>query len=87
MITPDSNAIVIAQGQGLAVVPLNPEQAAQPLDFLPQFGMVLSFARNGAAATMVKFNADFTRSLFLVSNQGEQKRIAQNHGLNSQCRV
>lgn len=80
LITPDSNAIVIAQGQGLAVVPLNPEQAAQPLDFLPQFGMVLSFARNGAAATMVKFNADFTRSLFLVSNQGEQKELLKTTG-------
>ncbi len=80
LITPDSGAIVIAQGQGLAVVPLNADQAAQPVDFLPQFGMVLSFTQDGTAAAMVKFNADFTRSLFLVTNQGVQKQLLKTTG-------
>jgi hypothetical protein len=73
LITPDSQSLAIAQGQGLAILPLQP--GAKPLDFLPKFGMVLSFAKDGSLATMVKFNTDNTRSLFLVSNQGTQKEL------------
>jgi hypothetical protein len=78
LITPDSNSLAIAQGQGLAILPLQPN--AKPLDFLPKFGMVLSFARDGSLATMVKFNTDNTRSLFLVSNQGTQKELLRTTG-------
>jgi hypothetical protein len=83
LIAPDSNTLVVAQGQGLALVAL--EQQVQPttdapLDFLPQFGMVLSFARDSSAAAMVKFNNDYTRSLFLVTNQGVQKELLRTKG-------
>lgn len=73
LITPDSESLAIAQGQGLAILPLQPD--AKPLDFLPKFGVVLSFARDNSLAAMVKFNTDRTRSLFLVSNQGTQKEL------------
>ncbi|HTL88863.1 MAG TPA: hypothetical protein VL134_05630, partial [Leptolyngbya sp.] len=77
LITPDGNSLAVAQGQGLAILPLqSPTEQAQadPLDFLPKFGTVLSFSPDGTAAAMVKFNTDYTRSLFLVS-QGVQKEI------------
>jgi len=77
LITPDGNSIAVSQGQGLAILPLQPqtEQAqADPLDFLPKFGTVLNFSQDGTAAAMVKFNTDYTRSMFLVS-QGVQKEI------------
>lgn len=80
LIAPDSQTLVLAQGQGLAVVPLDGQTADQPLDFLPQFGMVLSFSRDGSAATMVKFNTDYTRSLFLVTNQGQQTELLRTKG-------
>jgi hypothetical protein len=92
LIAPDGSTLVISQGQGLGVFPLGseqpsaapttqkPEAAGQPLDFLPQFGMVLDFANDGSAAAMVKFNSDSSRSLFLVTNQGQQKQIAQIQG-------
>ncbi len=73
LITPDSNSLAIAQGQGLAILPLQPD--AKPLDFLPKFGVVKAFARDGSLATMIKFNTDRTRSLFLVSNQGTQTEL------------
>jgi hypothetical protein len=73
LITPDSSAIAVAQGQGLAILPL--ESGAEPLNFLPKFGMVLSFSRDGSQAAMLKFNDDFTRSLYIVNNQGLQKEI------------
>ncbi len=73
LITPDSNSLAIAQGQGLAILPLEPD--AKPLDFLPKFGVVKGFSRDGSLATMIKFNTDQTRSLFLVSNQGTQTEL------------
>lgn len=79
MITPDSHAVAVAVGQGVAILPLQSE-ASQPLDFLPQFGMVLDFAHDGSEAAMVKFNSDYTRSLFLVTNQGVQKEILRTTG-------
>jgi Tol biopolymer transport system component len=75
LIAPDSRTVVVAQGQGLALVPLDKTKGAAPLDFLPQYGMVMGFSRDGAAAAMVKFNTDFTRSLFLVNIQGTQKEL------------
>ena len=78
LITPDSHSLAIAQGQGLAILPLQPN--AKPLDFLPKFGMVLSFARDGSLATMVKFNTDNTRSLFLVGTQGNPKELFRTTG-------
>jgi hypothetical protein len=80
LIAPDSNTLVIAQGQGLAVSALSAQQDLASLDFLPQFGMVLSFASDGSAAAMVKFNSDYTRSLFLVDNQGGQKQLLRTTG-------
>jgi hypothetical protein len=80
LIAPDSQTLVVAQGQGLALVPLAQQATDEPLGFLPQFGMVLNFARDSSAATMVKFNNDFTRSLFLVTNQGLQKELLRTKG-------
>lgn len=87
LIAPDSQALAMAQGQGMAILPL--ESGADPLDFLPKFGMILSFARDGSAAAMVKFNTDPnnpTRSLFIVTNQGTEKELLQTNGsiLNAQ---
>jgi hypothetical protein len=78
LITPDSSALAFAQGQGLALLPLQPQ--ADPLDFLPKFGMVLNFAPDGSAAAMVKFNTNYTKSLFLVTNQGVQKELLKTTG-------
>lgn len=79
LIAPDSQTLVIAQGQGLALIPLE-KDTDETLDFLPKFGMVLSFALDGTAATMLKFNQDFTRSLFLVTNQGTQQELLKTRG-------
>lgn len=79
MITPDSTAVAVAQGEGIAILPLQAE-ANKPLDFLPQFGIVLDFSRDGSQAAMVRFNSDYTRSLFLVTNQGEKKQLLRTNG-------
>ena len=84
IITPDGAAVAVAQGQGVAILPLESE-AKKPLDFLPQFGMVLDFAQDGFQAAMVKFNSDYTRSLFLVTNQGVQKQLLRTTGSILSC--
>jgi hypothetical protein len=78
LITPDSESLAIAQGQGLAIVRLQPD--AKPLEFLAKFGYALSFSRDGTQAAMLKFNPDRTRSLFLVTNQGVQKELLRTKG-------
>ncbi len=78
MVTPDGGSIAVAEGQGVAIKPLTAN--AQAIDFLPKFGMVLGFSPNGNAAVMQKFNDDYTRSMFLVTNQGEQKELLKVKG-------
>ncbi|MBD2343554.1 Ig-like domain-containing protein [Anabaena subtropica] len=84
MITPDSQAVAVAQGQGAAILPLQ-EDASKPLDFLPQFGLVQAFSKDGSQAAMVKFNTDFTKDLFLVTNQGTQKPLLKTTGSILSC--
>jgi len=83
-ITPDSKAVAVAQGQGAAILPLQGD-ASKPLDFLPQFGLVQAFSKDGSQAAMVKFNTDYTRDLFLVTNQGVQKQLVKTTGSIVNC--
>ncbi|MDY7022671.1 MAG: hypothetical protein SWJ54_15155 [Cyanobacteriota bacterium] len=74
LIGPDSESLLIAQGPDLTtILPLEP--GSEPLEFLPRYGQVLDFTKDGSAAAMVKFNLDGTRSLFLVNNQGEEREL------------
>lgn len=92
LITPDGSSVAIAQGEGVAILPIIPAlesksegskseaSKSEPLDFLPKFGMVLDFSQDGSQAAMVKFNKDYTRSLFFVTNQGVQKELLRISG-------
>ena len=84
IITPDSKAVAVAQGQGAAILALEAE-TSKPLDFLPQFGLVQAFSKDGSQAAMVKFNSDYTRDLFLVTNQGVQKQMLRTKGSIISC--
>jgi hypothetical protein len=88
LLTPDSQALAVAQGEGIALLPLNPD--AQPLDFLPQFGRVISFSADGMAAVMVDYNTNnadlrYTQSLYYVNNQGVQKELLNVKGSIVDC--
>ena len=79
VITPDSTEVAAAVGQGVSLFPLTAE-TANNLDFLPKFGNVLSFNSDGSAAAMVKYNADFTKALFVVTNQGTEQQFLKTTG-------
>jgi hypothetical protein len=79
LITPDSQALAVTQGEGLAIVPLTGDQD-KPLDFLPKYGTILAFSKDGLSAATVKFNQDFTRSLFLVNTQGTETELNRING-------
>lgn len=93
VITPDSQSLALLKGKGTAILPLNVEQESSPdqqQDFLPQFGQVLSFARDGSQAAMVSFNEDnpqlrYIRSLFLVANHGMEQELLRTRGLIKSC--
>jgi len=81
LIAPDSQSLAMAQGQGMAILPF--ASSAEPLDFLPKYGMILNFAQDGTAAALIRFNRDPnnpTRSLFLVTNQGSEKELLKTDG-------
>lgn len=81
VITPDSKAVALLQGQGVAILSLEPN--AEPLDFLPKYEMLFDFTRDGTAAAMGTFNRDPeapTRSLFLVTNQGVETELLRTKG-------
>lgn len=85
LIGPDSESLLLLQGQGTAVIPLASEEqddasAAEPLDFLPEFGRVFDVTSDGTAAAMVDFNQNdperrFVETLVLVTNQGEETAL------------
>jgi hypothetical protein len=79
VITPDSGAVAAAEGEGVSIFPLS-EDFKNNLDFLPKYGTVLSFAHDGSSAAMVKFNTDYTRSLYLVTNQGVETELLKTGG-------
>jgi hypothetical protein len=79
VITSDSSEVAASVGQGVSIFPLTPT-AGSNLDFLPKFGNVLSFAHDGSAAAMVQYNSDYTKSLFIVNNQGVEQQIFKTTG-------
>lgn len=88
LIAPDSQTLAVAQGEGIALLPLQPD--AKALDFLPKFGRVISFSPDGSAAAMVNYNTDnpklkYTRSLFYVNNQGIQTELLNTKGSILDC--
>ncbi len=94
-IAPDSQSLLLQQGQGTAVIALVPDAApaAEPtaqasealLDFLPEYGLTLDVASDGSAAALVNFNQDdpakqYTQSLFWVSSAGVEKQLLETNG-------
>lgn len=85
LIGPDSQTLLLLQGQGTAVIPLdaakeNADAVVEPLDFLPEFGRVFDISSDGGAAAMVNFNQNdpdrrFTETLVVVTNQGEETEL------------
>lgn len=84
LIAPDSATLLMLQGQGTAVIPLDvdPEGGipGEPLDFLPEYGRVFDLTSDGLSAAMVDFNQNnpdrrFTESLVLVSSRGDEEEL------------
>ncbi|MGB3760275.1 MAG: hypothetical protein WBA07_28505 [Rivularia sp. (in: cyanobacteria)] len=84
LITPDSQAVAVAQGKGTAILPIQTD-ASKPLDFLPQFGVLQAFSKDGSQAVLIKFNTDYTKDLFLVDNQGTEKQLVKTTGSILKC--
>jgi hypothetical protein len=88
LLTPDSENVILAQGEGLTILPLIPD--AKPLDFLPNYGRVITFSQNGNLAAMENFNKDnpeltFINSLYLVNSQGLEEKLLDTEGSIKNC--
>lgn len=81
LIAPDNQTLLMLQGQGTAVIPLDvatidedaesetadASLSGEPLDFLPEFGRVFDVSGDGAAAAMVNFNQNDPERRFTES--------------------
>ena len=88
LITPDSQAVAVAQGEGIALLPL--KDYAEPLDFLSKFGQLLDFTADGTGAAMINYNTDseelkYKQSLFYVNSQGIEKELLTTDGSIQYC--
>ena len=88
LITPDSQAVAAAQGEGIALLPL--KDYAEPLDFLSRFGRVLDFTADGTGAAMINYNTDseelkYKQSLYFVNSQGIEKELLNTEGSIQNC--
>lgn len=91
IVTPDRKSIAIAQGEGIAILPLDNQGNSQAVNFLPKFGQVVTFSADGNSAVMINFNKDnealrYTRSLFYVNNQGLEKELINIEGSIVDCK-
>jgi Bacterial Ig-like domain len=77
-IAPDSATLATPQADGIAILSLTPN--VKPLEFIPSFRRVFSFSDDGRESAMLKYNSDFTQSIFLVTNQGLQKELIRTAG-------
>lgn len=80
LLSPDGQTLTISQNQGIASVPLDDNSTQQPVDFWSKFDQVLSFAWDGSAALMAKNNPDSTRSLYLLTSQGQEQELLKVEG-------
>jgi hypothetical protein len=86
LITPDGSAVAAAAGEGVSISPLvdprqsAPTEANNDLDFLPKFGTLLSFSEDGTTAAVVKFNNNYTKSLYVVNDLGKQDEVLKING-------
>lgn len=78
IITPDETSLLMAQGQGISVVPLAPNVPTET--FLAQYGQALSIRSDGTQAAMVQFNPDFSRSIWVVSHLGNEVEVISVEG-------
>lgn len=91
IVTPDGQGIAIAQGEGIAIVPIDNQNQEKIINFLPKYGQVLTFSNDGSSAAMINFNKDnselrYTRSLFYVNNQGLEKELINTNGSIIDCK-
>ncbi|BAQ64013.1 hypothetical protein [Geminocystis sp. NIES-3709] len=91
IITPDRQAIAIAQGEGIAIIPIENQENDQSVNFLPKYGQVVTFSAEGDSAVMINYNKDdselrYTRSLFYVNNQGIEKELINIDGSIIDCK-
>lgn len=75
ILAPDGQTLAISQEQGVEIIPLN-SQSGSP-QFFPGYEKVVGFSKDGTQKLLVKNNPDFTRSLFVVNQEGKGQQLLQ----------
>jgi hypothetical protein len=88
LITPDSQTVAVAKGEGIALLSLQPN--TKPIDFLPKFGRILAFTADGTGVATINYNTDnaklrYTQSLYYLNNAGVEKELLNLEGSIVDC--
>jgi hypothetical protein len=67
---PDGSAIALSQREGIAIISLDPlTDPAQLIVFFPEFGRALDLSDDGQQLALLKFNPNYTQSIYFSVNQ------------------
>ena len=72
-LSPDGNTIVISLAEGISLRPLTTEGEQV---FYSGYSQFLAFSHDGSKKLMEKVNANYTRSLILIDDEGKEKELA-----------
>lgn len=73
VVSPNGKLVAVAQRGGVGLIPLAPDAGEQ--QFLSGYEKSLGFSPDGSQQLLVRDNRDFTRSLVLLTGQGEAKEL------------
>jgi len=83
-LTPEGDAVAIAQERGVALVPLG--ESAEGWQFFPGYSRLLAFsARDRRAKLLVRDNDDLSQSLYLLEGRGRARELMQTRGRFLDC--
>ncbi|MGF1478759.1 MAG: Ig-like domain-containing protein [Cyanophyceae cyanobacterium] len=82
VIAPDGHTVAVEQSTGIALIPIDEGGSSQ---FYPGYSRILAFSADGTHKLLVKYNPDYTRSLFIISAE-EDRELFRTVGPIIDCR-
>lgn len=82
-IAPDSQRVAVVQERGISLIPLTPR--AKALEFLPGYETIVGFSEETPAKVLLEPNAEGTRSLVLLDENGKKRELLRTEGLIPNC--
>jgi dipeptidyl aminopeptidase/acylaminoacyl peptidase len=84
LISPDSKTTAVAQGKGIFMLALAPE-ASSSQQFIPGYGKLIAFSRDGSQKLVVRYNRDYSQSLSLITEANNTQDLFRSNSPIADC--